>query len=135
MPRSPIHVGIIETLSDFALITRYYNLDYVTDREKSARSADPLRTWHCKVTVPILDRHYRTAQQRRRTRNAKLVETLIGDDAYVRHHFEAGDPLDTVFAVSLNMAKTDHASPCTRMYFMQLMRFLALLLSALSVAA
>lgn len=83
----------------------------------------------------MLDAHYRPHQKERHQRNAQLIDQLIGEYTLVRHHSEAGDLLDSVYEASMQTAITDFAKPYTRMYVMQIARFLAQLLSELGYAA
>jgi hypothetical protein len=50
-PKTPIHEGIVQTLAEFAMQSRYYNLDVITGRHSSA---DPLAAWDRRVIGPSL---------------------------------------------------------------------------------
>ncbi|AOQ23295.1 hypothetical protein MTAT_18270 [Moorella thermoacetica] len=136
LPRSAIHCGIIETLSDFANnITRYYNLDLVTGNQRVAQRADPIRTWFEKVTLPILNKHYKPHHKRRDEQKARLIDQLIGEHTLVLHHAETGNVLDSVYEASMQTAITEFAKPYARMYVMQIIRFVARLLCELGYVA
>ena len=56
-PADEVTQGIIQTLSEFATSTRYYNLDYLVGG-KSAGMTEPVAAWYGSVCKPILDKHY-----------------------------------------------------------------------------
>lgn len=132
LPHTPIHKSIIKTLSEFADKSRYYNLDYLTRRNAAAQSDDPLRVWFENVIVPILNHHYTKHQKDKHINNARIIDGMLNDFALVRFHAEDGSALDTAFNASLQTAQTEFAKPFSRMYVMQIMRFLSFLLSDLS---
>lgn len=132
LPKSEIHQGIISTLSEFATTTRYYNLDLLTGGDKTARHADPLKTWYERVIEPILSKHYSTVQRKKHIENAHAVEETMGSWAKVIHHTEAGENLDSIFEASKHTAQTEFAKLYARVYVMQIIRFLAILLFDLS---
>lgn len=133
LPCTIIHKGIIKTLSEFADKSRYYNLDYLTSRNNvAAQSDDPLKVWYENVIVPILNRHYTKRQKDKHINNARIIDAMLSDFALVRFHAEDGHALDTAFDASLQTAQTKFAKSFSRMYVMQIMRFLSLLLSDLS---
>lgn len=133
LPHSKIHDGIIDTLTNFATnVTRYYNLDLVTD---SAKEDDPIKTWFEKVSLPVLEKHYTERSREHHTEHALLMEELLGDYAKIRFQNELGDEVDSIFDGSMLASMTESAIPFTRMYVMQICRFLGLLLSELGRAA
>lgn len=133
LPRSPIHDGMIKTLTDFATRTRYYNLNYLTGAH--ADQSDPVKVWYTQVILPILDLHYTPRHEKRHSKNANMIAAMMDGIAVVQQHSESGDDLDTVYAGSMQTAKTKFAKPFCRMYLMQIMRFLGRLLSELSHAS
>lgn len=136
LPQEDIHKAIISVLSDFASnITRYYNLDLITGDSRTADRTDPIQAWFESVTKPILEMHYSSKQQNKHKQNAELMERLIGDISMVSFHSEQGEELNTVYDASLQTAKVDQAKPYTRMYVMQISRFIAKLMSSLSHAS
>lgn len=134
-PKAKIHRGIIKTLSEFAISTRYYNLNFLAGDSKAANRSDPLKVWYERVITPILEKHYTERQRKKHLQNASIIETIIGDSATIIHHTETGENLDTAFNASLQTAKIEFAKPYSRMYVMQIIRFLAYLLSELSYKA
>lgn len=136
LPRTAIHDGIVEVLSDFANnITRYYNLDLVTGAPRTAKQGNPVRAWFELVIIPVLAAHYRPRHKERHQRNARLIAQLLDAHTMVLHHAETGNVLDSVYEASMQTGITDFAKPYTRMYVMQIARFLARLLSELGYVA
>ena len=58
----------------------------------------------------------------------------MGGYTFVIHHSEQGDLIDTVYDLSLQAGLTNFAKPYTRMYIMQITRFLAALMLELTYA-
>lgn len=132
LPQTKIHEGIIKVLSDFASnITRYYNLDLVTGDPRAVAQDDPIRAWFDLVTTPVLEVHYGERQEERNRKNAEIVAELLEGSAMVSYHSERGEELNTVYEASLQTGVTDYAKPYTRMYVLQIARFLGRLLSEL----
>ena len=136
LPRTAIHDSIIEVLSDFANnITRYYNLDFVTGNSRTVKKDDPIRAWFDLVITPVLAAHYQLQHRQKHQINAELIARLLDAHTMVRYHAETGNALDSVYSASMQTAMTEYAKPYTRMYIMQIARFLARLVSELGYAA
>jgi hypothetical protein len=136
LPCTNIHRGVIETLSDFAMnITRYYNLDFVTGAPTTIHHDDPMSAWFDRVTLPILDLHYKPRNKRRHDQDARLISQLIEGDSFVLYHHETGKVIDSVYEASMQTAITNFTEPYTRMYVMQIIRFVARLLTEIGDAA
>src|SRR5713101_1528009 len=104
LPATSIHQGIIETLSEFASATRYYNLDLLVQGRGKAFS-DPLAAWIVRVGKPILEQHYSAKRRDADKRRAETLEQLIGSRTLVRHHKEAGAPISSVEGAALYTAE------------------------------
>lgn len=136
LPRTPIHDGIIDSLSEFASnITRYYNLDLVTDAPGVAQKVDPVASWHARVVDPVIAKHVTTRQMKKVERNAALTDVLTGDFTMVMHHAETGQPLETVYDASRQTGLNTMAEPYVRLYVLHIVRFLASVLSKLGYQA
>jgi hypothetical protein len=84
--------------------------------------------------MPVLNSHYRRRQRERHEVNASQVEDLLREVATVRFHAETGVELNSAYDASLLLGMTRFAIPYTRMYVMQIARFLGGLLSELGYA-
>ena len=112
----------------------YYNLDFFFVLSKTASLIDPLKAWYERVIMPILSKHYTKRHRKRHIENASVVDAMMGSSALVIHHTETGENLDAMRDASVHYAQTEFAKPYSRMYVMQIMRFIAILLSDLSHA-
>lgn len=136
LPRTSIHDGITNVLSDFASnMTRYYNLDFITRDPRVTKHSDPIRAWYEQVIIPVLAAHYPKNVKERHQYNARLISQMLGSTAKVLYHSETGDLLDSVYEASMQTAITDYAKPYVRMYVMQIARFFSGLFSELGNAA
>jgi len=136
LPTTEIHEGIIKVLTDFASnLTRYYNLDFVTENPKTKGEEDPVKSWFELVINPILKKHQTQKLRDKVQQNAQLIDELFGSHTSVIHHAESGDELNTLYEASHQTGITDFAKPYSRMYVMQIARFLGNVLSELGYAA
>lgn len=132
LPRSPIHNDIVTILSDFASnVTRYYNLDVITGNSDTAKKDDPIAIWFARVTKPVLDSRYSKKHVEKDQASAKLKEEYMGKNSFVFYYSETGEIIDSSYKESLHSAITEFAKPYSRMHVMQIMRFLANVLSLL----
>lgn len=132
LPRSPIHEGIITTLSNFATnVTRYYNLDVLTGASGVEEREDPIVEWIRLVTQPVLERHYTSRAERGHLENAASIEAMAAPYMVVRFFTEDGTLIDSPGAASIRTAETEFARRWERMYVLQLGRFVGSLLGEL----
>lgn len=130
MPRTEIHQGIIETLSEFAKKTRYYNLGYLVGAD-TTNTKEPVAAWYERVGKPILKKHYTQSRRKKDSEKAKTLDRNIGETAFVFLSSESGKNIDTVEALEINSAEVRVIQPLARMYTMQIVRFLAHLIAIL----
>jgi hypothetical protein len=131
-PSSDIHNGIVETLTEFARGTRYYNLDLVTGAARARNSVDPMVAWNARVTEPIIAKHSSAAQRARIERDARAVDAMFGRVSFVNMTDEAGGHMDTMYAASRRTGETDIARKWAPLYVLQLARWLSFLIDSLS---
>jgi hypothetical protein len=133
-PSTAIHQGIVETLTEFAQVARYYNLDFL--RGRSRASGDPLALWMARVGKPILEKHYPQKQRDKdRQKAKKLEENMSRVVSFIHHHTEAGVPLESFEAAALHSSETEVIQKYGRLYTLQIIRFLSYLLSDLGKIA
>jgi hypothetical protein len=137
LPDSPIHEGIVETLSDFASnVTRYYNLEILTRQTGTDGTADdPVATWYRRVTEPTIEKHLKRRSRERIEANARKVEAMMGSRSITRHTTETGELIDSVYEASKRSGETSFARPWERMYVLQIARFLGRVLEGVGSAA
>ena len=130
LPTFQIHVNIVSLLSDFANnLTRYYNLDFLTGPTRNVNSYDPIERWYDQVILEVLRLHL-TARRRARIESyASTLDRVYGDSTVTMLIHENGSPLDTVFESSRSAELTTFAVPYTRMYVLQICRFVSTVLA------
>jgi hypothetical protein len=133
---SPIHEGIVRTLSEFATnVTRYYNLEVVSGDKAAVRRGDPIANWYRRVTTPILAAHYKDRYRKEDEGRAAAIDDMIGEFTSVLHTAETGEPIDSVSAASTRTATTEFARRWERVYVLQIARFVSEVLIELSHAS
>jgi len=136
LPRSDIHRGIIDTLSDFATnVTRYFNLDLITGNPRASEREDPVAAWSRNVTTPVLARHYKRRHRERHMLRARHFDMSMGPYVIVRSHAETGESIETLHDAMLQSAAVAFARPWERMYVLQIARFIGTVMSSLGYAA
>lgn len=130
LPSTEIHQGIIETLSEFARITRYYNLGYLVGVDAPS-AKEPIEAWHERVGKPILAKHYPQSRRKQDAHKAHAVHGEISENVFVCLSSESGESINTVEAFGINSAQVRVIQRYARMYTLQIARFLATLISDL----
>ena len=126
LPNTEIHRNIIDILSDFANnMTRYYYLDFLTHDKDIDKSYDPVERWHIDVTQLVLETHLTDRMKRKIIGKAQFVDEVLGSFSLVRYSTEAREPITTSFSASVLSQLTEQAVPYTRMYVLQICRFIA----------
>lgn len=129
-PDSATHLAIVAELSDFATRSRYYNLNYLSG--SSAGQADPIRAWWEHVAEPICDQHYSEQQRARDDAEAAIVGSHLNEFTMVRHHGEDGTEITDSAALFSRAQATKVVQRYGRLYVLQIVRWLAAVLSDLS---
>ncbi len=133
LPNTEIHKNIVQVLSDFSNnVTRYYNLDLLTQTTKQSNSYDPIERWYLCVTQLVLQKHLTDRARNRISANTEAVEALIGERSFVLYNTEAREPITTALQGSSQAGFTEYAKPYTRLYVLQICRFVARIISDLS---
>lgn len=126
LPATPIHNAILETLSEFAMnITRYYNLDFVTNAPKVHMREDPVAKWFRTVIQPAYDQFVSSKKKAQIESNAQLIEEVAGRFMMVRHHAEDGRELTSIRSASHQTGMLSAAMPYVRLHILQIVRFLS----------
>jgi hypothetical protein len=135
LPQGDIHKAIIAVLSKFAAnVTRYYNLDFLTNAP-SVAAEDAVSEWHREVTSRVLALHYPARVRARDEARASQMQSLMGGFSSVVHTSETGAAIRSVEAAALHGAATEYVKPWTRMYVLQIARFISELMFALTGVA
>lgn len=125
LPATPIHVAILDTLSEFAMnITRYYNLDFVTNAPSVQSREEPVAKWFSTVIRPAYDQCVPARMKHQVEQNAMLIERMAGSFMSVMHHAEDGSELTSARSASMQAGVLDAAMPHVRLHILQIVRFL-----------
>jgi len=133
-PNDKVHQGIIQTLSEFGTLTRYYNLDLLAGG-RAAKLEEPVGAWWTRVGVPILSQHYTARQREKDNITADSLTKLFGAHVLVRHHSETGDSMNDVATLVRRAAATRVIQTCGRLYVLQIVRWLSYAISDLAQEA
>jgi hypothetical protein len=132
-PNHPIHECVISVLTEFAEDTRYYNLNLITGANV-ARLSEPLTTWWERVGRPILKEHYDERQRKKDQAHAAGIANMLSP-AFVLHHSEEGRAIWDVRTLMDRRFATRIVQTYGRLYTMQIIRWLAYLVSEVSELA
>jgi len=130
-PNEEIHNGIIMTITEFGKLSRYYNLDLLTGGS-AASLPEPIEAWWQRVGQPILSKHYTERQRERDHQKAAALDTLMSDKVSVFYHTESTAPITNIEDLVLRAAATRVIQKYGRMYTLQIVRWLAYLISDLA---
>jgi hypothetical protein len=126
-PDSQIHQGIVTGLTEFGRLSRYYNLDFLVGG-KAAAFPDPVAAWWNRVGKPILDRHYSAAQRQKDEAIAAECATMMSP-SFVLHFAEGGERIEDVTILMQRAIATQVVQKFGRLYTLQIIRWLAFLMS------
>ncbi|HET6400683.1 MAG TPA: hypothetical protein VFH95_04710 [Candidatus Kapabacteria bacterium] len=132
LPQTQIHKNMIDVLDEFATnITRYYNIDFVTGLTRAQSIDSPSAAWYNLVTSEILKTHYSGKQRNRDEQTATLFVEPFGSLAYIMSFSEHGDEI-TAKQAAIALAHSKFAAPFARLYLLQIMRFLTMVMNDLN---
>jgi hypothetical protein len=130
-PTEEIHNGIIMTITEFGKLSRYYNLDLLTGGS-AVSLPEPIQAWWQRVGQPILSKHYSERQRKRDQQRAATLDTLMIDKVSVLYHTESATPITNIEELVLRAAATRVMRKYGRLYTLQIVRWLAYLISDLA---
>jgi hypothetical protein len=133
-PNEPVHKGIAQTLSEFAKLTRYYNLDLLSGG-KAAKLPEPVGTWWKRVGELILLQHYKKDQREKNQAMADDLDKLAQGRVSVRHYSGTGESINDVSGVVRRAGATRVVQKYGRLYVLQIVRWLSYLISELAYEA
>ncbi len=116
-------------------ITRYYNLDFVTNAPNVQTREDPIAKWFRTVISPVYEQCVPARRKEQIEHNAKLMERLTGAITMVMHHTEDGREVNAVGPASQQTGMLEAAMPHVRLHTLQIVRFLGSALSELGYRA
>lgn len=122
IPVDPIHQAILHTLSDFARITRYQNLDYLV-QGRSASMKNPETEWVDSVGQLILKKHYKKRDKEADSHQAQAMDAVLRDIVAVMGIGPNGESVRSVSQAMLLGQETEVIQRHAQFYSLQLIRF------------
>lgn len=129
-PNDKVHLGIVQTLSEFATLTRYYNLDFVGG--KAPIPQEPVGAWWKRVGEPILSKHYTVHQREEDNAVADGVDQMLRANVTIRHHSESGESINDITTLVQRAGATRVVQKYGRLYVLQIVRWLSYIISHLA---
>lgn len=129
-PKDTVHQGIVQTLSEFADKTRYYNLAFVGGNAPMAE--EPVGAWWKRVGEPILSQHYTARQREKDNATANAMDEMLRKYALVRNHSETREPINDFAALIRRDGASRVVQKYGRLYVLQIVRWLSFLISDLA---
>jgi hypothetical protein len=123
----PIYNIIIDFLTDFASVSRYYNLDTLTGRPNV--TGEPLREWNRKINSIIIERHYR--HNAKKAEAIKTITDIMQPHVLVSFDDEEGMKINDIKQFYLDGMKVDVKQKYSMFYVFCIVRFLSYLIAAL----
>jgi hypothetical protein len=122
-PNDKVHQGIIQTLSEFGTLTRYYNLDLLAGG-KAAKLPEPVGAWWRRVGEPILSQHYTAHQREKDNATADFMHEMTRANVLVRHFSETGESMNDLATLVRRAGATHVIQKYGRLYVLQIVRWL-----------
>lgn len=129
-PNLDVHEGIVETLTEFAKSSRYYNLDFLTGGRRPF--PEPVGAWWRRVGKPILQKHYSQRQREKDEEQSKLIHDVLSEHTMVLHHDEQEKKIDSIEAMMMQAKATSIVQKYGMFYTLQIVRWLAFLIAEIS---
>lgn len=130
-PSSDIHKGILLTLTEFAELSRYYNLDLIAGGP-AKKLPEPISAWWDRVGQPILAEHYSDRQRDSDANQAAFTEMLMQNNVHVLHNDESGNLIESLETLMIRAGATRVVKKYGRLYTMQIIHWLSFLIAHLS---
>lgn len=122
-----IYKIIMQFLSDFAVQSRYYNLDSLTGKQQS--NEEPLKRWNDEVNSIILNRHYKPRKEK--LEQIKAITTMAEDSTFVRFSDDNGHEIGSLKQLYLEGDQVTMKQKYSMYYIYVIIRFLCNLLASL----
>lgn len=129
-----IETRIILFLSEFAVSSRYYNLNFLAKNQDDV-VLDPIMIWFTSIGSQILEQHYSPRQRQKDIASAQLMQQTIGPFALVRHIAEDGTSLDDIESAALQTSRVKVIQKYGTFYCAKIVRYLFMVLYEMVHAA
>lgn len=117
-PNDELQKKIISFLTDFALTSRYYNLDTLTGRNHQAD--EPLARWDKEICTPIIDRHFKLTTKKKA--EIKLISESMPHFAQVLQMSDSGKIVSDFEHAATESSKISTKQTYSRYYLYDLVR-------------
>ena len=114
---------ILMFLNDFAIRSRYYNLDVLTGM--SPKNEEPFKRWHDNINSPIILKHYK------KRKNGDIIDAFLTnyeDLCYISISDFTGKAITSLGQLAYNDHVIDTCSKYSVFYTYKIIRFLSILL-------
>lgn len=130
-PVDEVHLAIEDVLSRFAEGARYFNLNLISEDQRGG--LDPISDWWARVVEPILRRHYTSGLRARDVAKCADITGLMAPNTFVFHHDESGNGISDLETMMIRDREAGYAQRWGRMYTLQIVRWLASIISELAL--
>jgi hypothetical protein len=126
LPSDSIHNAIIAELNKFSdNVTRYYNIEFLTNPTVKNRIKDPILSWYDNVTTKVLARHLKQRSKQIIETKAKFIGDMLSENTLSRTWNEKGEFVNNIYEESEWAQEVVFARKYVRMYVLQIARFLS----------
>lgn len=133
LPTDSIHNAIIAELNKFSdNVTRYYNIELLTNPKAKKRIKDPISSWYDNVTSQVLVKHLKQRSKQIIETKAELIGDMLSENTLSRTWNEKGEFVNNIYEESEWAQKGVFAKKYVRMYVLQIARFLSCIASELT---
>jgi hypothetical protein len=126
-PTDQISQAIVDCLDSFADagLGRYANFQALGDPNFN-KEFEPITKWWKNVAEVILEKHYYgTSREKKVTRNAAVINQLIGNISSVLYHNETGEVMQDIQTASTRTGQTNMIQSYGRYYTLRIVRWMA----------
>ena len=119
---NPVHLAILEVLSDFAEGDRYSNIDLVLG---GRRKSDPVRNWFDMVDSPLFSTCVSARKKQMIDHNAAIGAALMDRfvSVSVLHTSETGAEITEFEEASRSTGRYEAVAPYRQLYVLQVIRY------------
>lgn len=108
-----LSIKILEFLSEFAMSSRYYNLDSLTGRQQTV---NPLDQWS-KIQDEIYDRHFRNRKTTPKSKMTDLLIDIMNENSYVVAYNEKNELFNSTKELLIKTEKNKRVQGHSVYYF------------------
>ncbi|WFF01806.1 hypothetical protein [Micromonospora sp. WMMD964] len=107
LPNIDVSLKALGIISDFAQITRYYNMDLLVGSARVTSMRDPVEAWYSEIASWILEVKYPEKRKARDERWAEFLDATISEFSAVAFTAEDGTPISTIREATLRSSQME----------------------------